>query len=360
MAPQLSLFKLVLCGPSDVQQELELARAVIDNWNLCHGETEGFWVQHKNWSTDTYPALGERPQAEINRQIIDDSNAVVAIFWSRFGTPTGSANSGTEEEIRRGIQKGKTVMVYFSDLMPLPSNADAGQLDRLEQFRQELYNLGLCGSFNSRTQFQKKFATDLALMLNSFKAAPRKTARKPSTRVKQTAKGNNNIQVGGNVENLTVNQTPPKVKKIIERRPGSISGEEALCIREWIMALAEGEIKMTRRAAFSMWWTRFYKRFKIDKYESLLSTRMSEVESWYRQQSAIQKRGLKTTAPDLWQSERIRAIKAAMARMGVEKEAYYPDVAQRLKIKPFASLKMLTKRALEAVYRMALRDQKKL
>jgi hypothetical protein len=116
---------------------------------------------------------------------------------------------------------------------------------------------------------------------------------------------------------------------------------------------------MFRKEAFGMWWSRFQKRFKVEKYEALPSARMPEVKDWYRQQAAIQKGGLKSKAPELWRRERIKAIKAAMTEMGVDNETYYPELAHRLKLKPFTSLKDLTKRALESVYNLALRDRRK-
>jgi len=87
----------------------------------------GALVKHQHWTTDVYPDLADRAQAVPNRQIIDKSKIIVAIFWSRFGTPTGVADSGTQEEILRAATLGRKVMVYFSDLEPRPANADARQ-----------------------------------------------------------------------------------------------------------------------------------------------------------------------------------------------------------------------------------------
>ena len=50
--------------------------------------------------------MGERAQAIINRQIVKDSDLVVAIFWTRIGTPTGVAQSGMIEEIEEHYWRG--------------------------------------------------------------------------------------------------------------------------------------------------------------------------------------------------------------------------------------------------------------
>ena len=51
---------------------------------------------------------------------------------------TGVADSDPEEGVRRGqIALGRKVMVYFSDLEPIPSTADKQQLEQSWSFRQE-------------------------------------------------------------------------------------------------------------------------------------------------------------------------------------------------------------------------------
>jgi hypothetical protein len=59
----------------------------------------------------------------------------------------------------------------------------------------------------------------------------------------------------------------------------------------------------------------------------------------------------------VWRRKRIGAIKAAMNEMGVTNETYYPMLAQRLRMKKrFTSLNDLTKRDLDRVNDLALRD----
>jgi len=83
----------------------------------------------------------------------------------------------------------------------------------------------------------------------------------------------------------------------------------------------------------------------------------AEAEAWYRQQLAIQKRGWKTKAPDEWRKARYAAIHMAIQQMGVNKLAYYADLSARLKMtKPFTTTTTLTKKDLERVYTMVLRD----
>ena len=353
------LVKLTLCGPTDVAKEIAIASEVINEWNCRHGEQRGFWVKHQHWSTDSYPDAQETGQGAINQQLIDSTDILVAIFWSRIGTATAKAESGTVEEIHRALAAGKKVMIYFSDLEPLPACTSIDQLKRLSDFRQQLRAHKSCWTFQSRGRFRDDFATHLALMLNDFPVRRKPSAkRKPrGDGVRQTARGAGNVQIAGHGNEVHQYQRAPVIKTVLERRPGSITTSEEHQIAEWIKDLAEGTIGKSRKEAYGEWGGRLLKRFKVPKREALLSTDMAAVEGWYRQQKAIQKSGYKTKAPDQWRASRIKAIKSAMNSMGKTNETYYPELSNRLNMKkPFASLTRLTKTDLGRVYQMVLRD----
>lgn len=349
MKSKVNLVKLALCGPSDVSVEVQIAKDIIDDWNRLHGEERGFWVRHQNWLTDAAPDMSDRAQGIINRQIIDEAQIIVAIFWSRFGSPTGRAQSGTEEEIRRGIAANKRVMVYFSELEPYPAAATTEQIEAVHVFRRELDSAGLSWRIKTREGFKRDFSNHLHKALRAFDFIRTETADQAA----QSITGNGNIQVGGN---FTVQQNP-RIVRIVERREGSVSSAQSRQIQKWIEELAEGVIGKSRSGAYAMWWSRFKNKFSIERYEEFPESRMPEAKAWFLQQRAIGVRGLKSKAPDQWRDERIRAIKSAMRKMGVNNDGYYEAIAKRLKMKrSFTSLKDLTKRDLDRVYNGAMRD----
>src|SRR5580698_782232 len=108
MSKKISFVKLAFCAPGDVTEELKIARNIVDEWNVNHGEHRELFVKLLNWKSDARPGIG-RPQEVINQDIVDDADILVGIFWTRFGTPTGVAESGTEEEIRRAIKTNRKV-----------------------------------------------------------------------------------------------------------------------------------------------------------------------------------------------------------------------------------------------------------
>lgn len=163
-----------------------------------------------------------------------------------------------------------------------------------------------------------------------------------------------NFQVDGDFKVYT---KAPKINNIIERPDGAVSPGDLLRIQGWIEKLAEGEINISRQAAYAKWGARIKKRFQISKREELLTIQMEDVEAWYKQMRGMQTEGLRAKAPEQWRDRRIAAIKAAMRKMGVTNDEYYPEVAKRLKMKRgFTSLKDLTKNDLDRVCSMARRD----
>src|ERR1035441_6891329 len=57
------------------------------------------------WETDAYPGFHlEGPQAICDEVLkIEDCDILVGIFWTRFGTPTVSGETGTEHEIAKAV-----------------------------------------------------------------------------------------------------------------------------------------------------------------------------------------------------------------------------------------------------------------
>src|SRR5260221_13867832 len=100
----ITLYRVFFAAPSDVSEEREIARDILDEWNRQHGQQRLARVELVNWRTHARPAAGKRPQALINKQAFDACDLVIAIFWSHFGL-------GTEEEINRAIKHGKPVLV---------------------------------------------------------------------------------------------------------------------------------------------------------------------------------------------------------------------------------------------------------
>jgi hypothetical protein len=97
----------------------------------------------------------------INRYIVDDCDLLVGVFWTRLGSPTGKADSGTIEEIERVGKAGKPIMLYFSSVQVDPDKIDPDQINKLKQFKEKTYPNGLIEKYKTVTEFKDKFSKHL-------------------------------------------------------------------------------------------------------------------------------------------------------------------------------------------------------
>lgn len=146
-----TVYQVFLASPSDTETEREVLRHVVGRWNDLHAADLGVVLLPVGWETHAVPQLGAPPQALINRQVLERCDLLIGVFWTRLGTPTEAAPSGTAEEIQRFTAAGKWALVYFSTRQAAPDLLDPEQLGALRKFREELQGQGLIdGTDHSR------------------------------------------------------------------------------------------------------------------------------------------------------------------------------------------------------------------
>ena len=157
-----NVIKIMIASPDDVTEEPRIARDVIYDWNATHSESHRIALLPVSWETHAAPALGDRPQELINRQVLRGCDVLIAIFWTRLGTPTGLEPSGTVEEIKAHLQAGKPAMVYFSSAPINPQRIDHAQLNQLSAFKDEMKSQGLIAEYGSQSQFKEILTRQLS------------------------------------------------------------------------------------------------------------------------------------------------------------------------------------------------------
>lgn len=163
MAKQVTQFELLISCPSDVKEELEIIKETVEIFNRMYGAVNNASIVTKHWLKDSYPELGDHPQKILNKQFVLDCDAAVAVFWTRFGTPTDEYGSGTEEEIEELIKSGKQVFLYFSDCLAHPSSMDHEQYQKVLAFRKKYKDKGIYGTYSDLDDFRKDFLNHLSL-----------------------------------------------------------------------------------------------------------------------------------------------------------------------------------------------------
>lgn len=170
MAYEAKVFRVLIASPGDVVDERDIAVKTIQEWNDLNSSERRIVMLPLRWETHSAPEYGTRPQEVINRLVVDHCDLVIGIFWTRVGTPTGLADSGTLEEIERVANQGKPVMLYFSQVRQDPNSIDLAQLAKLRDFRQKIMPKALVESFTSQIEFRDKLSKQLEIQLRSLVA----------------------------------------------------------------------------------------------------------------------------------------------------------------------------------------------
>jgi hypothetical protein len=147
------ILNVLIASPSDVGQERNVVTEAIHAWNAAHYQTTGTMLHAVRWETHSYPAFGDRPQAILNKQIVESGDILIGIFGYKLGTPTGTAQSGTIEEIEEFRKDGKYVALYFSKA-DVPRSADRDQLKALEDYQRERQKDTLYGTFGTAEELR--------------------------------------------------------------------------------------------------------------------------------------------------------------------------------------------------------------
>lgn len=134
MAQNVTLYNLLISCPGDIKEEVTLIEAAVDEFNELYAETLGITIKTRHWSKSSYAQSGGKPQTLLNEQFVNKCDAAVAIFGTRYGSPTDEFGSGTEEEIEIMLQSGKQVFMYFSDKPIPPSKINGDGYEKIQAF----------------------------------------------------------------------------------------------------------------------------------------------------------------------------------------------------------------------------------
>lgn len=169
MSYSCTAFNVMIATPSDLHIERGLIREQIQKWNSLHSYKQKCVLLPIGWDTHSIPLLGDRPQGLINKQVLAFSDLLIASFWTRFGTPTGEADSGTAEEIDEHLAAGKPTIVCFSQSPVALESVDLDQYSAVKAYRQSLIDSkrGLMRDYSSPAEFADAVFCDLTRLLNT-------------------------------------------------------------------------------------------------------------------------------------------------------------------------------------------------
>lgn len=161
--PGITAYDLLISCPGDVSRYIEVVKECIDGFNTVIGRINNAEIVARHWSTDSYAQSGDKPQELLNKQFVRECDAAIAIFWTRFGTPTDKYGSGTEEEIEEMLSADKQVFMYFVDEPVNMSEVDVEQYKKVQTFKEKYKDRGIYFSVKNQEELRRLFTNHLSM-----------------------------------------------------------------------------------------------------------------------------------------------------------------------------------------------------
>lgn len=162
-------YKIFISSPSDLGDERAIVEKTVSNYNRY----DNIKLTPVLWEESMPVSSGVSPQEMINNELLGNSDLLIALFGSKFGSPTDNYESGTVEEIEQFIISGKKVVLYFitdkdkrnpSDLTP----KDLSELTKIAQFK-ERYSSGNIYKSIKASELKDQLIKDLNYHVSIFK-----------------------------------------------------------------------------------------------------------------------------------------------------------------------------------------------
>jgi len=178
MSKQETVLSVFVASPSEVDEERASLGDIIRELNVAWSRELGIRLDLIRWETHAFPGFADDAQDVINSQIPDDYDIFIGIMWYRFGTPTGRAGSGTQEEFNRAKARfdvdatSVKLMIYFKDepAPVAPSKLDYSQLAKVSEFRNSLGKEGaLYWPFASADDFKNLVRLHLTRQVQTWR-----------------------------------------------------------------------------------------------------------------------------------------------------------------------------------------------
>ncbi|MFM4968332.1 hypothetical protein ACEUB9_11980 [Aeromonas veronii] len=180
-------YKVLIGSPSDVSNERKIVESAIHTWNSINGINKEKILIPVMWESDSVPLQGDRPQGILNDLMVKKCDIIIAVFWSRLGSNTGTEKSGTVEEIKYFIKEQRPALVYFSK-QPLPQDHDPEQWKQLTAFKKEIRTGGIQADFIGDSDLSMQLIRHLSIVMDEMITMPTVETKQVKRLIKESAK----------------------------------------------------------------------------------------------------------------------------------------------------------------------------
>ncbi|MDN3606434.1 DUF4062 domain-containing protein [Kaistella yonginensis] len=162
MAKKITQYSIFVSSPQDLETERAEISNIIAELNITYAMRKSANLEVLKWETHSAPGISETyTQDIINRDIGENYDVFIGMLWQKFGTKTEIANSGTEEEFMKAVERFKIgesiqILFYFKTTPPISlDQLNLEDLIKIQNFKDYLKkNNILYGSFNTLEDLQ--------------------------------------------------------------------------------------------------------------------------------------------------------------------------------------------------------------
>jgi len=196
MAKKITQYSIFVSSPQDLETERAEISNTIAELNITYAMRKSANIEVLKWETHSAPGITETyTQNIINNDIGEDYDIFIGMLWQKFGTKTEFANSGTEEEFMKAVERFKNgekiqILFYFKTTPP-PSldQLNLEELIKIKNFKEYLKkNNILYGSFNTLEDLQTNLRLHIPKRIDElFEKKPLEEIAQPQITSKDSA-----------------------------------------------------------------------------------------------------------------------------------------------------------------------------
>ncbi len=166
---ELKVVTIFLASPGDAADERERVRRGVDRVNRLVAKPNGCLYEVIGW--EDIPAGTAQRAQEIINPFVNDSDIFIGVLKKRFGTPTGKAESGTQEEYELACSRIKDetttpeVKIYFKRLSEDEVSDPGPQLQKVLEFKNRVAGTSLFHEFEDSDDLRERIENELANLI---------------------------------------------------------------------------------------------------------------------------------------------------------------------------------------------------
>jgi hypothetical protein len=164
------IYPLLISSPADVSGDAGPVVDAVHRWNVIYGKKFGSNAMPLHWASHAAAEYGVRPQEALNKQLVEQADVVIALFWHRLGTDSGEAESGTVEEIEKADARGSHVAVLHCTRDIPSADLDPEQKKRLDVYLASIRDKALILEYSDENDLRQHVETILTHVVSASSA----------------------------------------------------------------------------------------------------------------------------------------------------------------------------------------------